>query len=182
MKFKIILPDPIANALNVEQIHSVAGIDNAHSVTLAVPVSFSLAFSLSFSLSFFFGFLPVMCTVAAYASGPNSFEMNFLKDAEYQRFFIWFSDLDELKHCVLISTHRLPYFLWPFQRRRSSARENGMWLMFGLRWLTHRSRICLPTRPGRTWFATPYMRPNVVFTTCTITKNEETINRSKSDR
>ena len=102
-------------------------------------------FFLSAAESFLLGLPP------EYASGPNSLAMNFLKEALYHLFLMWFSDLLLVKYFVDISTQRFPSFLWPSHNNKSSSRENGKWLIAGFKWFTQRSRICLPTRPGNLW-------------------------------
>ena len=76
---------------------------------------------------------PCTCLASTYASILNSFAMNFLNAAEYQRFLMWFSLRVEWKILTLISTQRFPSSRWLSHRRRSSSRLKGRWLMAGLR-------------------------------------------------
>lgn len=115
---------------------------------LCVRYSEIIKYQAHFLAFFDFPFFPDFLSHGTYALGPYSVATNFLNEALYQRFFMWFSDLDELKNLVLISTHRFPSCLWPFHNLASSSFVKGMWLMFGFKWLTQRSRICFPTRPG----------------------------------
>ena len=49
---------------------------------------------------------------------------------------------------LAISAHRLPIILCARKRRHYSIAVHWSFLMWGLRWLCHRSRHCLPTLPA----------------------------------
>mmetsp|Transcript_10202 Transcript_10202/g.42346 ORF Transcript_10202/g.42346 Transcript_10202/m.42346 type:complete len:251 (+) Transcript_10202:1704-2456(+) len=79
----------------------------------------------------------------ALGSVPSAF---FLK-VEFQWFLMALSVLPG--SILAISAHLLPWILWASSRVLSSSSVHPSRLISGLRWLCHRSRHCLPMRPGR---------------------------------
>jgi len=65
----------------------------------------------------------------------------------FQWFFTAFSVLPGI--AAAMSAHRLPIDLCASTRSFSSCSLHAPRLMSGLKWLFHRSRHCLPVRPGK---------------------------------
>lgn len=51
--------------------------------------------------------------------------------------------------CMAMSAHLLPRWCCSVMILRSSSSSHGPRLIAGSKWLYHRSRHCLPRRPGR---------------------------------
>mmetsp|Transcript_11694 Transcript_11694/g.17968 ORF Transcript_11694/g.17968 Transcript_11694/m.17968 type:complete len:361 (-) Transcript_11694:33-1115(-) len=71
---------------------------------------------------------------------------HLLRAEELKRFFTAFSVRPG--SILAISLHRLPKNAWPSKTTLSSSAVQSPFLMLGSRWLCHRSRHCLPIRPG----------------------------------
>mmetsp|Transcript_37680 Transcript_37680/g.117897 ORF Transcript_37680/g.117897 Transcript_37680/m.117897 type:complete len:532 (+) Transcript_37680:2095-3690(+) len=72
---------------------------------------------------------------------------HFLRADEFQRFFTMFSVRPG--RSLAISHQRLPKICCASKMMVSSSSVHGALEMLGSRWLNHRSRHCLPMRPGR---------------------------------
>mmetsp|Transcript_6391 Transcript_6391/g.21443 ORF Transcript_6391/g.21443 Transcript_6391/m.21443 type:complete len:217 (+) Transcript_6391:1338-1988(+) len=117
----------------------------------AAFASFSADFPDFFALSFFALFLPpdssAPASAAASASSPLASASSTLR---FSVLFQWFLIALSVRptNVFAISAHLFPNVLCAMIKLRSSSRDHSSRLISGLRWLYHRSRHCLPIRPG----------------------------------